>query len=313
MKLNITLDSQQLYTFGICPLQWYYSYKESIRLATTDQKVAADKGTLVHYLMDLYYTERATKPSESRLLHASNICQRFLSEKKTLELFPTSDLITDDNFGLDTFLCDRFMLYVHRYLNDDFKPLIVNGKPGIEVGFSKLLYEDDSVRFILEGRIDLLVDLAGGAWVDHKSEGKYNPLYFYKVQFRTYALATGYMFGLINYFGMQEDKDRKLLKANKLFRRDLIAFKPEMIQEWKQKVLRIFWNVFYGLALPENEQEKYFYELKNESSCSGAFDSHPCQFTHLCEEYNWKFKQEIKEFKYKKVEPWVPWQIEVTK
>lgn len=315
-KFNIVLDSQQINEYMICPLKFHYKYRENIRLVDDEQRIAADKGTLIHHLADLYYTQRALNPSLNKLEQANCVIEAFKLNKVTASLFPNGyevakKLVTTKE--LEDFLCKRFMLYVTRYLGDDFNVVIGKNKAiGVEVGFSNILYEDETKRFILEGRIDLLNLLGNNSqcWVDHKTEGKYNPLYKYKTQFRTYAVATGFNYGMVNYIGLQEDKKNELLKGNKLFRRELIYFPDQMITEWREKMIK---HVYYPIWAILTQRftsvlaERDFYEIRNESSCSGAFDAHPCQFTPLCEEYNWEMKANLKEFKYVKKEPWTPW------
>lgn len=301
-KFNLTLDSSQIYEFQTCPLKWYYKYKENLRLSNLAQKIAADKGTLVHHLSELYYTQRALLPNGNALLQLNDAIETFKTTKVTKDLFP------DDDGTLESFICQRFALYVQRYLNEDFQVQVgANGDAGVEIGFSNLLFENDEVRFVLEGRLDLLIKLANGelAWVDHKTQEKTSDLYSYKTQFRTYALATGFNYGIINYIGMQQDKNNELLRNNKLFRRSLIHFPKEMIQEWKFKIITIFEKIYTGLT--NENPEKYFYESKNESACAGAFDSWPCEYSAICEEFNWDFKNKVKDFKYTKVKPWSPW------
>lgn len=307
-KFTLALDSQQINTFMRCPLEWFYKYYQHIRLSTNVQKVAADKGTLIHILNDLYYTHRGLIPDGNKLLQANIAVEAFRSTHTVKSYFP------EDNGELEDFICKRWMLYVQRYLNNDFNVLVSSkGEVGVEVPFSEVIYEDKNSRYVLEGRIDLLNKLNNGAhaWVDHKSEGKYNPLYPYKTQFRTYALATGFNYGIINYIGLQEDKQDKLLKENKLFRRELITFSPEMIAEWKNKVINVFAQIEQFLKSGGHPDSKHteivFYQLKNESACSGPYDAHPCEFTYLDEEIDFDTRQRIKEFKYTKVEPWSPW------
>src|SRR5438876_4922999 len=292
-KFILTLDASQIQAFMTCPLQWYYKYKQNLIL-NIEHKPAPNKGHLVHSLLAFYYGLCAKEPSHGKLYQAQNAINLFKDSKETLKLFPN-----DTNFELEDFICQRFLLYVQRYLTDDFNPLAINNAESVEVGFSYLLYEDTKVKFILEGRIDLITKLQGNllCFVDHKTQSRDSSLYHYTPQFKTYALVTGYEYGIINYFGMQEDKTNGLLKANKLFRRDLIHFNKNLIEEWRIKLIQVFYQV--RNALNGNSELSMLY-LRNDSSCAGAFNSNPCSFVDLCEEPNFEIKQRVKEFKFTK-------------
>lgn len=294
-KFNLTLDASQIYAFKTCPLSWYYRYVKNLRLDGT-QMVAADKGTLVHNILDLYYNIRTLDNSGNKLSQASAAIELFYKSAITKTLFPS------DDGTLDKFICDRFLLYVQRWINDDFNVPV----GGVETGFSFLLHETDEVRFILEGRIDLLNSIQGlNCFTDHKTQERTVNLYHFTPQFKTYALVTGYQYGMVNYFGMQQDKNNELLKNNKLFRRDLINFPARMIFDWRVTCIETFWKI--KSLLDSNDPEAVIWAERNEASCAGAFQSNPCQFTHICEETNWDMKERVKEFKYKVVERWSPW------
>ena len=305
-KFILALDASQLYTFQVCPLQWYYRYKENLNLTTAHKKDAADAGTLIHDLLANYYLLRAQDPISNKLQQADVVVQKFTTEAKVLSLFPD----TQETKELEAFLCKRFFLYVQRYMLDDFNVELKNNIAPIELGFSKLLYEDTYVKFIVEGRIDLLSNMQSlPCWVDHKTQSKNYTLYKYTPQFKTYAWATGYSYGMINYVGMQEDKDSSLLKRGMLFKRDLIYFTKEMIKEWECKMISIFFEIYKKLTFPAMTEE-IFKLVRNDSSCAGAFNYNPCQYTYLCEEFDSEIKQKIKEFKYSVQEHWTPWKSE---
>jgi hypothetical protein len=304
-KFNLVLDASQIYESQTCPLKWWYHYKENLALIPFDTE-AMDKGTLVHQLLELYYNFRFNEPNGNKLTHAQLCIDIFMKERFTQTLFPS------DNSEIEQFICERFLLYVMRYMNDDFNLRYDSKIAPVELGFSKLLFENDEVRFIVEGRIDLVANIQDGraCFVDHKSQEKAINLYRYKPQFKTYAWATGYNWGIVNYFGLQADKNNDLMKNGKLFRRDLIYFEKWMIDEWEEKLKLIFWEIYYSLKLENSfETEKSLYLYRNDSACGGAFDCNPCQFTHLCELESWSMKEQLKSFKYAKMEPWTPWRL----
>ena len=106
-KFNLTLDASQIYEFQMCPLLWYYHYKENLRLIGLATN-ALDKGTLVHNLLDLYYGLRWEEPKVSELVHAQHAINLFKDSKITEAYFPEAK-------ELEEFLCLRFLLYIQRY------------------------------------------------------------------------------------------------------------------------------------------------------------------------------------------------------
>lgn len=300
-KFTLTLDSSQIHEFQMCPLKWWYNYRENLRLAGMPT-IAPDKGTLIHSLCDLYYTFRWLDPNGNKLLQANEAINIFKSNNMTKSLFPL------DNGELETFLCERFILYANRYFFNDFILPSTKESP-VELGFSKLLYEDQYVRFIVEGRIDLMNIIIGDklCFTDHKTQERENILYSYKPQFKTYAWATGCEYGMVNYIGLQKNVNTKEEIARS-FKRQLIHFDKWMIDEWEKKMLSIFWKITQVLwAMKGGEGD--FYIHRNDSYCGGVYDSHPCQFVSICETGDWNMKQELKKFKYNTVKPWSPWSI----
>jgi hypothetical protein len=299
----LTLDSSQIYEIQTCPLRWYYRYIQNLELAGADRE-APDKGTLIHWLADQYYNYIWNRPHENKINALNYALSEFISTNQTQELFPE-----DKEHVLRDFLMKRFTQYTQRYFNDDFYIMSTKVSPA-ELGFSKLLYEDAGVKFIVEGRIDLVTLVQGShlAFVDHKTQSRESTLYHYKPQFKTYAWATGCEYGIINYIGLQEDKNNEKMKKNTLFRRDLIHFNPWMIEEWELKMKEIF-NYAYNLINDLDFAEKVCYLHRNDSACAGAFDSNPCPMRFICEEGNWEMKEAIKKFKYKVKDKWMPWEI----
>jgi hypothetical protein len=203
------------------------------------------------------------------------------------------------NFNLSkeeiVFICSRFLQYVTSTYGSDYRPVVKNGIPAVELGFSKLLYEDDNYLFVVEGRIDMLAIINGETiFVDHKTQGKVQELYKFSPQFLTYAWATGLSKGIINYIGLQDTL------VDKSFRRQLISFPKWKINEWKKKMMTIFSSISSTILYGSGFE-------RNENSCQGKF-GWPCQFTMLCETENINIQQGLKEQFYE-IKIWKPWEL----
>ena len=313
MKFIFSMDSSQIKQFMICPLSWYLQYQvnpeiagsKNLKLKTAYPKGGgADKGTYVHKLNDVFFSLRAAQRTQSSQAHA-HAAMEFIKTAGTADALGIGK--DDERFLLERFL--QFVLH-HDSRKDELIPIKdPEGNPGVEVPFSKVLFEDADRMYIVEGRIDLLCMLNRGqvkAWADHKTQSRFNDLYHWKPQFLTYAWATGFNYGLINYIGLQQK-----INAN-TFRYVPIEFPEWKIEEWADKMLQCFRVIEEGLTGPIDPLQ-YFYNRKIEASCGGAFESTPCMFTKLCEiePWNQRLKDFVMEREFELVEKWQPWKLEV--
>lgn len=301
-KLVITLDSTALRSFMTCEQQWAYAYVENLR-RFNETTIYLDKGTLVHKLLEVFYTLRALRPREDRYAHQKIVVDLFKKGK----LLKTSGLDKTE----EDFICGRFLQYVMKYMSYDFVPQMRNGKVGVEIGFSKVLYEDEQVICIVEGKIDLLSKTPhpnGGfdCFVDNKSQEQKKDLYPYKIQFLTYAWATGFRWGYINYFRLQEK-----YSETETFRRELIYFDAWQVEKWKSQALKVFFKVYETMIkyqIDNQDDLKGWMFNQNLNSCAGPDEKRPCYFTKICE--NPGKDEAIKKVYYDKVAKWVPWNKE---
>lgn len=263
------------------------------RYRVDNSKRYADKGTLVHSMLAIYYTLRALEPSKDRYTHAA----------ATIALIKKNKLIRKAGFEKDfeQLMLDRFQQYLFRYDKGDFVPTLNNGILGVETPFAVKLYEDDEKIFLLEGRIDLLSKInALPIFVDHKTQLRFSELYTRKIQFQCYALATGYENGVVNYFGLQ-----KVYKEHHTIRQKLFHIPKKTTAEFKRYIV----NEVYEKIWEIQRKEKYRSEWpKNLNACAGVFESWPCDFCQVCEQAHRPDIQEaLKKQYYLKVKPWSPW------
>lgn len=297
MKTTVILDNSQIVAYETCPRLWFHSYQDSLRLAspTGDSKLL-NYGSHVHSLLEVYYTLRTLNPEENFANHAKAVLELTAKlESKIAERysFSSEDII---------FLRNRFLQYCLVYGANDFRPLLLKGRPSVELGFSKILYEDANHLFIIEGRIDLLAQMSGETFfVDHKLQGSARDHYKFSTQFLTYAWAT-IPRGMINYIGAQKE-----FVKNTLRRSELIRFNDHIIEEWRAQTLE---EVFFPISREVSRNggpSVHAQFAKNRFACSGPFNTSPCAFTSLCETKSPEMVESMKNFKYVKVEPWRPW------
>lgn len=289
-RFTLALDASQISQYLECPRSWYFRYYKHLSRAG-QKRAALDKGSLVHQLCDLYYNLRAMNRSVPSMTHGTAVINLIKGWKNTFNLSKE-----------DTeFLCMRFFQYAATYMANDFVPVSKNGLPAVELGFSKVLYEDENVLYVVEGRIDLIADYGGvRVFVDHKTQAQAKTLYQYCPQFLTYAWATGLDRGMINYFGLQKEMTKDT------FRRQLIFFPKWKIKEWERRMLAVFNSIRANLE--KSDFLPYNPEAMNQHACGGAFNSSPCMFTQLCETSSTEMRRSIETQNYE-IRIWKPWEI----
>lgn len=297
MKLIIALDASQMTAFLKCEQQWALSYVENLQLYMGQRKFTS-RGSLMHKFSEVFYTLRSLQPRADRYEHYNIVSDLFKSGK----LVEKSGLSKED----EKYILDRFLQYVIFWTAYDFVPLRSNGKPAVEVGFSKVLYEDESKIFVVEGKIDLLTSLPDEepCFVDHKTQDRLSYLYPFKPQFLTYSYATGFKRGMINYIRLADKIDPKTT-----FRRELFYIQQHQLDSWIRVMFGIFNRIYVVMSsfnLTSMDKIKADMFIQNLGSCSGSWESNPCAYCKICEDDGQR-KDLIKQTYYTKRERWSPW------
>lgn len=310
-KFILTLDSSQIAEYLNCPYAWYLRYRQHlVRVSTrsipilgevVEDASALEKGIVFHELLaTLYKCAAQGVPALVKAMELGTLLVK-------MGPCAISNSLKEINLTKEErqFLAERLAAYVIRYTNSDFVPKITEQSVGVEIGFSKLLYEDDCIMFIVEGRIDLLSEIQGEpCFVDHKWQDAARRLYDYRPQFLTYAWATGFKYGVYNYV-----RGGKEVGAN-TFERKLVHIPKWMVRRWEKKMYEVFTTIYHLLSYEGSRfEESRFQSMSNLGSCAGAYDSSPCQFTQICETQKPALVTAIKEMYYKE-ERWTPWELQ---
>lgn len=294
-KITLALSTTQISEAFKCPHAWALGFRENLEKADKIT-TALDEGSLFHGIFELYYSLRAFEPNRSLFEHG----------KAVVEIFSDNRIYT--HYGVDEkrwqFLAARFTQYLCRYSQSDFIPITSNHAPAVEVGFSKVLFEDSKYLFVVESRLDLIVRLSNELlWVDHKTQQQVGNLYKYSPQFLTYAWATGFDRGIINYVRTHTAYDDKTTLV-----KDLITFPKWLVNEWEQALLELFYKLAY--VLDKHGVDANSEEFKRErASCGGAFGKTPCQFINVCETHDLSMRNNIKQFNFMKKAPRRSWEL----
>ena len=131
-KTIISLDSWQIKAFLTCPESFKLAFIENLRkiIYISPDKRYTDKGSLVHSILDAFYTLRALDPSGDRLKHGNAI----------INLIKKNKLIIEAGFDqkFEDLIIQRFTQYLFKYSQGglDFLPLVRGTTVGVEIPFS---------------------------------------------------------------------------------------------------------------------------------------------------------------------------------
>ena len=300
-KYTLILDSSQISTFLECPRLWYYTYQKrlipsGLASAAPKDKDPRDIGTYGHRILDLFYKLRFkmsySEAAAQALQYDPDIdtceCGCLVDEHRSIPQLnltecqkchkclkqggiPSSLVFKPFPLNLDSRMKvrERLKLYWAYWQNNDFQPLSAKH---VEVGFAEPIYEDSENLFVLEGRIDLIATLQGlPCIVDHKFQVSMHELYTKSIQFKNYALVNRSIMMIINYVRLAQNVVKDVT-----FKRTLINFSVPELLDWKQKLIKIFFQI-------KDSQLKESFR-QNWSACSGKFN-YACNFTPLCEEF----------------------------
>lgn len=214
-QINILIDSSVMNTFEKCPTLMKYEHVDHYRFRG-GKKPYFDKGELWHIGARAYYRMRkeekewddCVKEGFERIM---KVAPKFLSmTNEDLE-----DVIT------------AFMAYCEHYRFERWTIL------EIERPFRVVLYEDDELRIIIQGRIDLIVDTGQIILpVDHKTESRRDEPGPLNNQFMLYCYAAKTNNLMVNKVGFQ-----KSLPAQEKYYRVLLSYDDDNLAEWKDEFI----------------------------------------------------------------------------
>ena len=266
----VTMDSQMLTTFQTCPRKYYWAFIRSIE--PVHKKNALSMGSIFHDLFEFV--------------------NKGLIEKKAELPYLVMEAVQSVNFGEvsvedKVFITKRFMEYFEHWKIEDsyYQPITA------EAGFSKILFENEDVVFIYEGRIDLLTLNKRDntlVWRDYKTSSGHK-LYHHTNQFLGYTWAMGEStaYGMLDYIGKQATK------TDKTFEREIVKFHPNQVERWKERAIRTYWNFIIDINYEEHL-----------SGCDTKYGL--CGFTTLCER-DPEIHEQLIQIKYQPKESWSAW------
>lgn len=330
-KRVLTLSSSQIEDFLECAQKWFFRWQRNLEPIERRENTPMNMGTYGHKLLEILYKERAAGNYNGALQKAfdfdvdANTCRCTHSREKHINLaspFRTNCSSIGCNcgdfqpIGFPLSAPDRAFVRqrVEEYTfveGTTIPELRAESPDHVEVGFSENIYEDDERLYILEGRIDLIGQIASNCtngWADHKFQARERDLYLKSIQFRNYSMVTRLPIGVVNYV-----RFAKKIEKDKTFKRSVISFSRLEMESWRENLIGIFRrveNLLHPIVEMSPKDGQWYSSadtLRNRGACSGKF-GYPCEYTQLCEEsHTPQLIQLLEGSNYKVKPPWRSW------
>ena len=172
-----------------------------------------------------------------------------------------------------------------------------------EVGFSKVLFENEEVQFIYEGKIDALIDVNGYLTVvDHKTQhpgfsSRKFDLFPHNNQFLGYCWAAKSEYVMIDYTVWSNVKSKI---SDRTFRRQPYPISRDLVKQWKKDTIASFWEILLAIRFGDYR--------RNRAACDGKYGI--CDFHGVCEHNSERSQLITLKTNFIKQERWEPWKVE---
>lgn len=246
--------------FQLCEARYDMRQNQNKILPMIQKASSLDKGTLAHEGLEVYFNMLKAGAHYNDRMQATLMKIREVSSNPEISNADT-DEINSILIAVEE-SCDFW-----RAEDDN---LIIHA---VEAPFDYVLYEDEYVRIVISGKIDLLCDIpaigrsAGYNNIpfDHKTYGREFPTYRLSNQFTNYVIATNSNYLIVNKIGLQ-----KKLKAAEKHKRIPLSFDPLIKQQWKDNIIKMVLEQYLTCVTTGNWKMNF-------TSCF--------KFNRLCEYY----------------------------
>jgi hypothetical protein len=274
-KLNVALDATMLDTFLSCPQKYYFRHE--LNKVPIELAAPLDRGQLVHQGLEAYYKS---------LMNREPWNEAVLKMRDAVNLAATESQLNPEEILK---LKDTLLETTDYYKSVDCEYEIL----AVEEPFAYCLHEDELMKIVMLGKIDLLVNWREykNVPIDHKTYSRDTPVRRKTNQFCNYAYACSSNYLIVNRVGLQ-----KTLKAEEKHKRIPLSYDPEFLAQWKANVIQ--WVNFYV----DCHINKNF--PLNDTSCDKY--NRLCEYYDICDSSG----QDSKEFKlqlhFNDAEKWDP-------
>lgn len=230
-KAHIIIDASALDLFCLCNARYNYRYNLRRGLPVIQKNRSLDKGSLTHEGYKVYY---------ELLKNGEPFKQRLEAMKQKIRLVSSNPLESNMDAEEVEILLRTLQQNLEFWQWEDENLEIL----AVEQPFADILFEDDEVKIILSGQIDLLVNkppLNGSAAysnlpVDHKTYSRDSPVGELSNQFMNYASAVDSNYIVINRIGLQSMDVKNPLSPDEKYKRLPLSYDSEILQQWRDNV-----------------------------------------------------------------------------
>lgn len=261
-KVNIILDASKIDLFETCPARYNFRHNLNKTLPLIHKAKALDLGSLAHNGLETYFNLL------SQGIHYDDRMQATLMKIRELSSNPLESNSEPEEVQVLMTAIEQSCDYWRAEDENNLEILAV------EQPFAYELFTDDTVRIIISGKIDLLVNYKGigrqssyeGLPIDHKTFSRDSMLLRKSNQFINYCNAVNSNYLVVNRIGLQKTKS-----AEERFKRLPLSYDPVYIKDWKDNLIQMILNEYLGCVAAERWPEK-------PTSCN--------KFNRLCEYYS---------------------------
>lgn len=274
----ITMDSQILNSIQLCPRLVKLRFVE--HLVPNIKADYFETGDLMHELLRIYYTQKKVGDPFNKCVDDALAVVPLYTLKMNLSEEDVEETVY------------QFKEYTNHYRHESWRPL------EIEQPFSKVMYNDNDLVIIYEGKIDLVVEAnVPKLPVDHKTSKRRSETSSLSNQFLGYCWAVDSRNIVIDKIGYQ-----KSLKPGERFERPVISYTKERIEEWVQNTINWAKMLYFHI-----ESDHWPMNLTSCDKFAG------CMYNKVCaRDPEDRDRIILKEFKVEKWEPTKSLEKEVT-
>ncbi len=273
-KANILLDATMLDMFQLCETRFNYRFNHN--KVTIIKAEPLDKGTLVHLGLESYYNGIKTNQPYSIRLTTMEETVRAAGIESDLDVETVSNILAVLRNNVEYWKAADERLEILE----------------VEQPFSYVLHEDDDLRIIMTGKIDLLVNdhpHYQSIPYDHKSYSRDYPARRLTNQFQNYAYACSSNYLFVNKIGFQTS-----LKSDQKFKRVPLSYDPMILSQWKDNVVKTV-NRYINCVATNS------YEM-NLTSCDKY--NRQCEYYEVCDSSGQEAKLYKLNSNFNTAEPW---------
>lgn len=281
-RKNIIIDGTVTNLIQNCPYKLFLAQEMNLR--PNVNATPLEEGDLLHKMLEDYY--KSVNDNPMLVLTSS---EYEATVQKSVEVGEEHGLTQELLPAEQDEVMHQFREVTKHYRNDGWKIIEV------ERPFIKELYQDEDLRILYTGKIDLIVEdpQIGICVVDHKKTKRNERPSTLSNQFTGYSWATEIQYVIVNKVGFQ-----KTLTPEERFKRHVLFYTEDMWNQWVTDT--IWWGKMYAYHIEEGVWPR------NLTSCDKYGG---CIYQRICEAGTEEGRAAIINTEFKVGEHWDPTKV----